>query len=162
MRRSWPRFTLGRSMAATAVIALALADARLATVLLLAAGCGIALWSLGAGRRDGRSRGRAVAYLATLACLYLPFAWVLGDYPWDGYRWHWIRLAPVLPGLPAGLVAHPNDRLENLVAGAATVLLVAAFTAWGSSGRKGLVAACGVALAAACAESWIAYQLFLW
>src|SRR3954452_18627642 len=69
--------------------------------------------------RDG---DRALSRVAlALACLYAPYAWlVLIDHPWDSYRWHWIRMWPVLPGLlvhaihlggslaarPAGLPGH--------------------------------------------------------
>jgi hypothetical protein len=149
-------------MAAVAVLALALFDAGLTTSLLLGTGAVLAVRSLVAGSADGRSRPWAVPYLVTLACLYLPFAWVLGDYPWDSYRWHWVELWPVLPGLVAGMVVHPNDLAMNLAAGATSVLLVLVFTTLGTSGRKALVVANGFALVGAGLESWLAYQLFLW
>ncbi len=35
-----------------------------------------------------------------LLSLYAPYSWLLLiDHPWDSYRWHWIRMWPVLPGL---------------------------------------------------------------
>jgi hypothetical protein len=156
------RFTVRRMMAAVAVVALALFDARLTTLLLLAAGAVVAVRSLLAEPSGGRSRPWAVSYLVTLACLYLPFAWVLGAYPWDSYRWHWIKLWPVLPGLVAGVFVHPNDSAMTLVSGATSVFLVLLFTAVGTSGRKALVVANGVALVGAGLESWLAYKLFLW
>jgi hypothetical protein len=156
------RFTVQRMMATVAVLALALFDARLTTFLLLASGAAVAVRSLLAGPTGGRPRPWAVPYLVTLACLYLPFAWVLGDYPWDSYRWHWIKLWPVLPGLVAGMFVHPNDSAMALVSGATSVLLVLLFTRLGTSGRKTLVMANGVALVGSGLQSRLAYQLFLW
>ena len=45
--------------------------------------------------------------------------------------------------------------------GAATLLLLALFTALGSSGRKSLIAASTAALLASAVEAKIAYQIFL-
>src|SRR4051812_46441592 len=123
MRVPGVRFTLRRMMVGVAVLALALFDARLTTSLLLGTVAVLAVGSL----LTGRTRPWAVPYLVTLACLYLPFAWVLGDYPWDSYRWQWVKLWPVLPGLVAGLLFHPNDTAMTLVSGATAVLLVALF-----------------------------------
>lgn len=40
------------------------------------------------------------ACLASAAAVYLPFTWVFWiDYPWTDYRWLWVKLFPVLPGL---------------------------------------------------------------
>ena len=38
--------------------------------------------------------------LLLLACLYLPYAWLVWiDDPWGAYRWFWVRMWPILPGL---------------------------------------------------------------
>jgi hypothetical protein len=162
MRVPRVRFTVQGMMAAVAVVALALFDTQLTMLLLLGTGAVLAVGSLLAERTGGRPRPWAVPYLVTLACLYLPFAWVLGDYPWDSYRWHWVKLWPVLPGLVAGLFVHRNDSAMTLVLGATSVLLVLLFTTLGTSGRKALVVANGLALVGSGLESWLAYQLFRW
>lgn len=161
MRLTRLRFTVRRMMAAVAVIALALFDARVATFLVILTTSVIAIRSLVAEPSGGRSRPWVVPYFITLACLYLPFAWVIWDYPWDGYRWYWVKLWPVLPGLVAGMFVHPHDSAVALISGAVAVLLMALFTALGTSGRTALVAANGIALIGSGLESWLAYQLFL-
>jgi hypothetical protein len=51
---------------------------------------------------------RAICPLLILAMTYLPFSWLLFiDYPHTEYWWSWVRSWPVLPGLPALLVARP-------------------------------------------------------
>src|SRR5687767_7585534 len=48
-------------------------------------------------RRRGRARTR---FILALFCLYAPYSWlVLMDGPWNAYRWYWIRMWPLLPGL---------------------------------------------------------------
>ena len=50
---------------------------------------------------DGTLIDRPIArILLVLVCLYAPYAWlVLIDYPWDSYRWLWIKMWLVLPGI---------------------------------------------------------------
>ncbi|MFO0892585.1 MAG: hypothetical protein U0790_26015 [Isosphaeraceae bacterium] len=148
-------------MTAVAVIALALVDARLATLVVLAATSAVAIRNLLAGPSGGRSRRWAVPYFVTLGCLYLPFAWVIWGYPWDDYRWHWIKLWPVLPGLVAGMVFHPDDSAVARASGAAAVLLVALLTVLGSRRRAALLVVNGVALIGSGLESCLAYGLYL-
>jgi hypothetical protein len=162
MRLPRLRFTVGRLMVAVAVIALAIFNAQLTTLLFVLIGSAVAIRSLLAEPAGGRSRHWAVSYFVTLACLYLPFAWVVRDYPWDSYRWGWIKLWPVLPGIVAGMFVHPSEYAMNLVSGAVAVLLVVLFTRLGSSGRRALLGASGIALIGSLFESWFAYQLFLW
>jgi hypothetical protein len=34
-----------------------------------------------------------------LLVIYAPYCWLIFmDYPWDSYRWQWMRMWPVLPG----------------------------------------------------------------
>src|ERR1700761_7892938 len=117
-----PRFTIRGLMIAVVALALLLADPRLGTLLLILAGSVAAFVT--------RKRGRwAASYAVTLACVYLPYAWlVLIDYPWNSYRWTWVKLWPILPGLLAGMFFHPNDAVEFLVDGVATLALVLLFT----------------------------------
>ncbi|MFO0907087.1 MAG: hypothetical protein U0794_01755 [Isosphaeraceae bacterium] len=156
-----PGFTLRRMMAAVGLLAVGLAQPRVTTLVVVLAVALLAVRRLWTRPRGDRSRAWAVPYFVTLVCLYLPFAWVLGDYPWDSYRRQWIGFWPVLPGLIAGMVGHPNDEMMFALSGALTLVLLAAFTALGSRGRAFLVVANGVLLIAAAFESWVAYQLFL-
>lgn len=148
-------------MIAVAIAALAFCDPQVTTLLVISATSLLAIRSLLIKPASERPRSWAVPFLVSLACLYLPFAWVLGDYPWDGYRWHWIKLSPVLPGLIAGMFVHPNDYAMTLISGAVTLTLLALFTMVGRSGRVGLVVGNGIALIGAGLESAVAYQLFL-
>src|SRR5262249_14186004 len=154
------RFTVRRMMAAVAIIALAFFDARLTTSLVILGASVVAIRSLLAEPSGRRSHHWAVPYFVTLSCLYLPFAWVIWDYPWDDCGWHWVKLWPVLPGLVAGMFVHGNDAAMALVSGAVAVLFVALFTALGTTGRAALVVANGIALIGSGLESWLAYQLF--
>jgi hypothetical protein len=73
-----------------------------------------------------------------LVSLYAPFAWLLClDYPWNGYRWFWTKLWPLLPGFIPGMLVHPHQPDEFVVMGLATIgiLLVAVCT-----GRRSRIA----------------------
>jgi hypothetical protein len=149
-------------MAVVAVVALALIDPGLTTFLSILITSAVAIRSLLLEPVGARPRPWAIPYFVTLACLYSPFAWVVWDYPWDGYRWGWVKLWPVLPGLVAGMFAHPDDSAMTRISGAAAVLLVAVFTTLGRLGRAALVVSSLVALIGSGLESWVAYQLFIW
>jgi hypothetical protein len=148
-------------MIAVAVVALACYDAQLTVFLLILATSAVAIRSRAAEPIGERSRHWAVPYFVTLACLYLPFLWVLWDYPWDSYRWTWVKLWPVLPGLVAGMFVHPNDLAMVRASAVTAALLVTVFTKLGSTGRAGLIVTNGLALIGAALESWFVYQLFL-
>ncbi len=110
-----------------------------------------------------------------LAAAYAPFLWVfLMDYPWGEYRWLWVKIYPVLPGLvlvelPRSLLGLPRWNSEVLLfatAGVATLIMLAVATAAGSSGRTPerrrlfrLVAA-GVLLVVCGVSSFMTYGLF--
>ena len=47
-----------------------------------------------------------------LAVVYLPYSWLLLEYPWGDYRLSWIKLWPALPGLLVGVVAHGRDAVQ--------------------------------------------------
>lgn len=149
-----PRFTIRGLMIAVVALAMLLADPRLGALLLILTGAVAAFVT--------RKRSRwAVPYVVTLACVYLPYSWlVLMDYPWNSYRWTWIALWPILPGLPAGMFFHPNDAVEFFVAGVAALALVLLFTRLGAMGRRSLIAASVVALLLEAEASFVAYQLF--
>ena len=80
--------------------------------------------------------------LLVLVCLYAPYAWlVLIDYPWDGYRWHWIKMWLVLPGILVHLSQTIHllpDWIGFLIMGAVTCGIVALSTVWrhGARGQR--------------------------
>src|SRR5437879_4940853 len=92
------RFTVRRMMFAVTVVATALVRIELATLLLILAVSSLAIRSLLAGPTTGRcSRPWAIPYLLTLACLYLPFGWVMRGVFLEDFRWAWFKSWPVLP-----------------------------------------------------------------
>ncbi len=118
----------------------------------------------GAGK-DRLSLGRQwpTALLVAVCVLYLPFLWILLiDYPWDGYRFFWLKLWLILPGLLAGLPFHPNDFREFTAMGVATLLLVGLVTWLGSFKRSWLLVLAVLALALESYTSMLAYHLFRW
>ena len=47
----------------------------------------------------------AIAFLVVAFILYAPHGWLLfADYQWNEHHWLWMRLWPILPGLPATLL----------------------------------------------------------
>jgi hypothetical protein len=116
--------------------------------------------------RTSREGDRPLPRVAlALACLYAPYSWlVLIDHPWDTYRWHWIKLWPVLPGLlvhAVPVVHRQPDWLSYLAMGGVTALIIApTILSSGRSRRAALITAAVVVLLSS-ANGWIAYQLFL-
>ena len=100
-----------------------------------------------------------------LACLFGPYAWlVLMDYPWDSYRWTWIRMWPILPGMPVHLIPGVHrlpESLAFLVMGLTTtpLLVLAVLPAW--RGRRWLAPVLIGILVLSSATSLLDYQLFL-
>jgi hypothetical protein len=100
-----------------------------------------------------------------LAGLYLPYSWlVLMDNPWDAYRWTWIRLWPILPGLFVlelpGLYPLPGD-LGLLLAGLTATPILVFVVLLARRSRRSAVVVGAVVLVLSGANSWVAYQLFL-
>src|SRR2546428_10795401 len=61
-----------------------------------------------AGTADPRRAPLCWRLALTVACIYLPYAWLVMDgYPWRDYRLYWIRMWPILPGLTAGRLLPP-------------------------------------------------------
>lgn len=101
------------------------------------------------------------ALLIILLCTYLPYAWLLGDYRWDGYRWGWIGMWPILPGLVPGMYfLHGYGNLEFPCMALASVLFVAIATA--AAARRGWVrlVTAAVVLAVSIANAWLAYAVY--
>src|SRR3954471_15969888 len=90
-----------------------------------------------AGKLIDRALGRIPP---ALVCLYAPYAWlVLMNYPWDSYRWYWIKTWPVLPGI----LVHANqtihllpDWIGYLIMGAVTCGIVALVTILAARGSR--------------------------
>jgi hypothetical protein len=102
------------------------------------------------------------ALVAILVCTYAPYAWLLADYPWSDYRWGWIGMGPLLPGLlPGAYFFHAtNDTLEFATMALCTLLFIALALAIASGRRWLLAATAAVVLLLSLANSWIAYALF--
>src|SRR4051812_35313214 len=101
MRLPHVQFTVRRMMVTVTVVAAALVRVELATLPLVLAMSSVAIRSLFARPPTGRrSRPWAIPYLVTLACLSLPFGWVLWDAPsgrvmrgvfFEDCRWAWFK-----------------------------------------------------------------------
>jgi hypothetical protein len=105
---------------------------------------------------------RRLVLLAILYCAYSPYLWLLSGYPWDDYRWGWIGMWPVLPGLlPGAYFFHAtNETLEMACMGLAAVLFVAIATAVAARGKWFLVGTSLVVLALSILNSIGAYAAF--
>jgi hypothetical protein len=101
-------------------------------------------------------------YYVILLCAYAPYAWLLAEYPWRDYRWGWIGMWPVLPGLvPGAYFFHAtNDALEfgTMAAAAVTLALVATWIA--ARGRWFLATTTVIVLVLSILNSALAYALY--
>jgi hypothetical protein len=102
-----------------------------------------------------------------LACLYLPYGWILFiDYPWNGYRLLWLKLWVALPGLiPCGLVrvfSTGGEAVGIPVMGMSTAVLVAAllFPFRRPRPRSAVLLTSVVVLILSCLNSWLARVIF--
>jgi hypothetical protein len=108
---------------------------------------------------------RPIARLVlVLVCLYAPYAWlVLIDYPWDGYRWLWIKLWLVIPGilvlLNRGIHLLPGWAGFLIMGLVACGIVVLCTVLAARSKRSAIVVSIIVGLVSS-ANSWISYQLF--
>ena len=103
--------------------------------------------------------------LLALVCLYAPYAWlVLIDYPWDSYRWLWIKMWLVLPGILVHLIQAIHmllDWMGFLIMGAVTCGIVFKITLSAARGWQSAVIVSVLAALLSAANSWIAYRMFL-
>lgn len=103
--------------------------------------------------------------LLVLVCLYAPYSWlVLMNYPWNGYRWHWVKMWPVLPGI----LVHVNqtihllpDWIGYLIMGVVTGLIVTLITMLAARSRRSAIIVFFIVGLVSSVNSWISYQLFL-
>jgi hypothetical protein len=99
----------------------------------------------------------------TLACVYLPYAWlVTDDWPWGDYRWTWVKMWPVLPGLVAGIALIPRtSNATELAAMAVTTAATLAFFLYlAARSRRWVPIPTLLALALSLFNSWIAYAIY--
>jgi hypothetical protein len=103
--------------------------------------------------------------LLVLACLYAPYSWlVLIDYPWDGYRWLWIKMWLVLPGilvLVNQTIHLLPDWIGFLLMGTVTCGIVALITILAARSRRSAIIVSIVVGLLSCGNSWISYLLFV-
>ena len=106
----------------------------------------------------------AARVVLMLTCLYVPYAWLLliPD-PWDSYRWQWIRMWPILPGLLVMLVPSIHDLPHGIgffMMGLATSALAAPITIVAARSKWPAIVVAIVVGLLSCANSWISYELF--
>ena len=103
--------------------------------------------------------------LMVLVCLYAPYAWlILIDYPWDSYRWLWIKLWLVLPGILVHLIQAIHllpDWIGFLIMGAVTCGIVLLSTVLAARSKRSAIIESVIIGLLSCANSWITYKLFL-
>jgi len=101
--------------------------------------------------------------LMVLVCLYAPYVWlVLIDYPWDSYRWLWIKLWLLLPGILVHLIQAIHllpDWMGFL--GAITFGIVAVSIVLAARSKRSAIIGSIIIGLLSCANSWISYRLFL-
>jgi len=103
------------------------------------------------------------AILVLLPCAYLPYVWLLlMNYPWNSYRWSWIKMWPVLPGLVPRLFWF--HQYSNVVASTsmavATFLFMTAAILIARRGKWSLVCTAAIVLILSVLNAYIAYGVF--
>lgn len=103
---------------------------------------------------------------AALACLYAPYSWLLWiGGPLDSYRWSWIKLWPVLPGLFVHLIPAVHqlpDRVSMLLMAGVTAMIVAATLALVRRGEAISSSTLVIVVTLSCFNAWMAYQLYMY
>ena len=94
--------------------------------------------------------------------LYLPFGWLLLTSVHErDHSLQWIKLWPILPGfLPGAYLIHPTTAIEFAVMALMTLGLLVTLVSLGSSSRRRLRIALGVALLVSVPSSVVAYLCF--
>ena len=125
------------------------------------------LISIGHKRRRLRQR-RIVASLVLLPAMYAPYSWLLFiDYPWNAYRWSWIKMWTALPLLlPASSVRKwiPGDAdgTASLIVLSLLVAMLCAGLIFLSARRwRVLIIIAAIVLLLSTANAFILHGLFL-
>src|SRR5271166_617486 len=104
--------------------------------------------------------------LLVLGCLYAPYGWlVLIDYPWNSYRWQWIKMWLVLPGilvLVSQTIHLLPDWIGFLIMGAVSCGIVVLSTVLAARSKRSAIIVSIVVGLLSCENSWISYRLFLY
>ena len=101
-----------------------------------------------------------------LATTYAPYTWILTmDYPWDDYRWMWVRLWPVLPGFVPCVAANsvaPWSSDWPLFGGMAvlTALILWVVLRFGTRSRRSLVVVTAIVAVLSVLNSWATNRAF--
>lgn len=121
-----------------------------------------------------RRRSLLVSGIIMAVVMHAPYAWLLFmDYPWNSYRWQWIRMWPSLPLLLVSSLsgvrrvlnkwvhADVDDPLGTLLLSALSLLLLYGLMRLGARGRWWLIITAAVLLVLSSANSYILHGLFL-
>ena len=102
------------------------------------------------------------ALLTVVVCAYGPYAWLLDDYPWQDYRWGWIGMWPILPGmLPGAYFFHSKyEFLELPVMGVSTLVFLMTATFIGAQRKRLLLFTALIILALSILNSVFLYGAF--
>jgi hypothetical protein len=122
----------------------------------------IAMEAIMSAHRLRFGRHWRLSLLLTVLVLYLPFSWLLLiDYPWNSYRFLWLKLWCILPGFGIFLRLHPmNQTIEFTAMAIMTLALMGLLTWVGSHNRTWLVVAGVLGFALEVYYSVIAYAVF--
>lgn len=107
-----------------------------------------------------------IALPVILLCVYLPYSWLLWiDYPWNDYRWTWLAMSPLMPGLVPAVWVNAVTRLNSEyltfpLAVLLTVIWIVALTLLGMRRRRYLIVAALIALVISIPCALGAYSLF--
>lgn len=111
---------------------------------------------------DFRARTFARDFWIILACLYLPFLWVLTPYDWMSNEIFWATMLPILPGFcihwPLNWFLHSRSILELPLVILTATLLIAGLARLAIRGRLGM--ACFMALLVAIPSSLLAQAFY--
>jgi hypothetical protein len=118
-------------------------------------------------RRRQRRRRWLISLAIMAFAMYAPFSWLVWTgYPWGDYHWQWLRMWPILPGLPATILLRAFVRpdwpqwAEEIGMGVLTALLLLLFTWVGTRGRRWLIITAIIVFALSCYNGWVGYALF--
>lgn len=101
------------------------------------------------------------AVLMLLPAMYVPYAWLLKDWPWSDYQRQWIAMVWQLPGILAEVAIHPSGKVVFGVVTSLATLMV--FFCGIFAARPSLRSAwitCLVVCLASTANSLLSYVLF--
>lgn len=99
--------------------------------------------------------------LLVLLAVYLPYAWLLWiDYPWNSYRWSWIKIWPLLPGI-VGSAFLGRGFVGFTLTGLFWLAVIFGVTRLWVRQHRWRQPVLGALFLFSCAVSWVAYQLFL-